>query len=454
LLVALLLVGCGSSSPEPVPEQSSPRPSWLAEAERIERPPVRRPLRELLGIASNPQDLPLGNDDEARALRQGYWDAALELGGAMVRRDFRWEEIEPSDGQFEFAAYDQLVDEAESHGVRLLGTLDYGTKWASSEGSSVAPPDNPADYADYAARVAERYAGRMLGWEIWNEPNNPFFWSADQREAPARYAPLLARASEAIRAVDPGATVVLGGTTFTPAPPILQLGAMDFLSQAFAAAPDLAASYDVAAIHTYMAYPPHDPPEHGENLDPPLRAKIEMHAWLQQLHGAADRPLWITEMGWPTYARVSAQEQADYTARGTILAARYGAEAIFWYTLRNGEEIGDIVPEGGFGLREYAPAGADGSAPKPAFVALQTLLTVVGERWASSDDPQLEGMPADGYAVRFSGPGGADVLALWTIETNAMVQLPAAAELIDQQGEHRGSSDQVAIGPSVTYALL
>ena len=51
---------------------------------------ILRARHELCGIASNPGDMPLGADARAVALRKGYLDAARDLGGVMIRRDFRW----------------------------------------------------------------------------------------------------------------------------------------------------------------------------------------------------------------------------------------------------------------------------------------------------------------------------------------------------------------------------
>ena len=75
----------------------------------VARAPTRRKLREICGIASNPGDLPVGTDPRSVLLRQGYFDSALELGGVRIRRDFRWQDIEPTEGQFDFSAYDALV---------------------------------------------------------------------------------------------------------------------------------------------------------------------------------------------------------------------------------------------------------------------------------------------------------------------------------------------------------
>ena len=56
-----------------------------------------------------------------------------------------------------------------------------------------------------------RYKDRVHHWEIWNEPNYWRFW-LPQPDVGA-YTTLLKQAYAAIKAVDPAATVMVGGLT-------------------------------------------------------------------------------------------------------------------------------------------------------------------------------------------------------------------------------------------------
>src|SRR6185503_20320266 len=58
----------------------------------------------------------------------------------------------------------------------------------------------------FVAQTAARYRGKGIVWEVWNEPDT-WYWKG----TPAQYAELLARAYTQIKAVDPAATVALGG---------------------------------------------------------------------------------------------------------------------------------------------------------------------------------------------------------------------------------------------------
>jgi hypothetical protein len=240
--------------------------------------------------------------------------------------------------------------------------------------------------------------------------------------------------------------------------PQLIEGAIPWLERMYAARPGLARAFDVAGVHTYAQYPPERPPEVGELFDPPLEAKIQMHAWLLDKQGAGDKPIWITEIGWPVWASVDRAGQARLTVRATILAVHAGASGVFWYTLRDGPHPTTFPPEDAFGLLGNdvdVDAGRE-AAPKPVYVALKTLLATVGERWATTDPAPISGMPPDGHAVVFRGRSEGDVVAVWTVTTaSADVRLDrGTADVIDQMGAIRGTAaagGSFTIGPDVTY---
>jgi hypothetical protein len=434
-------------------------PQWLGDAGLVTRAPVQRPLHELCGIASNPGDMPLGDDPASAALRKGYFDAAVDLGGVMIRRDIRFDEVEPQKGTFVWDRYDELVTELQAYepdGVRMLATLDYGTKWAHPGASDIFwPPDDPQDFADYAGAVAARYAGRFVGYEIWNEPNGGFrFWKTGLSGDPVGYGTLLATAAPAIHAADPTTPVMLGGTVFTPQ--IIE-GAMQWLGEAYAARPDLGKSFEIAGIHTYQEYPPSTAPEIGSYKDAPLEDKISMHAWLLAQHGGDDKPIWITEIGWPVAAPVDEAGQARFTVRATILAARAGAGGIFWYTLRDGPDPTSLPPEDAFGLlhHDYDPAAGNPPSPKPVYVALRALLATVGERWPDPSDPATKSPPSGVYEVAFAGTDPGRVYAMWTATGDAaMVAAPIDGEVREQDGSLRAmvkKGETVAVSGDVTY---
>ena len=299
--------------------------------------------------------------------------ARLMEGGwvRMARESFDWNRLETRKGWFEWAKFDQAVEVARAHNVALVGRLEYSASWASSApGSAPAadrpyyPPSNVADYVDYVAAVVARYKDRVATWEIWNEENSAGFW----KPAPsaAAYADLLKVAYSAIKAEDPGATVLLGGTVgFDKAflDGIVTAGAWN--------------SFDALAIHTYVA---------------PQPETSMIVSWLDNARAyvaqKGAKPIWITEFGWSTYTGsgasyvgVSEAKQAEYTARTYLHGARVGIRGVFVYNL---VEYGTSATSK---LDNYGLVEA-GGRQKPAYAALRRVAEALdGGTTAGLADP-------------------------------------------------------------------
>jgi hypothetical protein len=272
----------------------------------------------------------------------------------MARESFDWNRLEPRQGWFEWAKFDQAVEVARAHNVSILGRLEFSAAWASSAPSSASatdrafyPPASTATFAAYATAVVNRYKDRVHVWEIWNEENSAIFW----KPAPSAtaYANLLKAAYAAIKAADPTATVLIGGIvgfdrTFMDG--IVAAGAWN--------------SFDALAIHAYVAPGP----------------ETSMYStWLQNARAYVDtkgpKPIWITEFGWSTYSGsgsgyigVSEATQAAYTARAYLSAAVAGVRGVFAYELM---EHGTSTTSR---LDNYGLIEASGRT-KPAYSALR-----------------------------------------------------------------------------------
>ena len=225
-----LTAGCTATTTQP-DAGSTPDASAGADAgpvlcdalsgELLPRPPSSKRLRDICGLASTGGQQPIGDSAWSTFRRDRFLDAAVDLGGVMIRRDVRWSEIERIRGTFDFSVYDTMLDEMDARGIRFLGNLAYGNPWATStpQADEFFPPDDPQDFARFAGETARHFAGRVVAWEIWNEPNAGFrFWKGvDLSGDPYAYADLLAAAGQAIHEADPTTPVMLGGTVFTPA---------------------------------------------------------------------------------------------------------------------------------------------------------------------------------------------------------------------------------------------
>jgi Ca2+-binding RTX toxin-like protein len=251
------------------------------------------------------------------------------LGVAQIRTDLWWNVVQArGPGTFDWRVFDRVLDTAQSHGIDILPVLGRAPSWATTSG-------NVKDFAAFAAAAAARYGSDgIVAWEIWNEPNLTSFWGGTPD--PAVYARLLTAAYDAIKAVDPGATVLSGGLAAVPTtdtgPAPRWMAATEFLEGVYAAGRD-AEFFDAVAFHPYTwpFMPSHSASWSGWTImTSSLRA-------IMTAHGDGDATIWVTEYGAPTAGStraVSEQVQAIILVEAAGLAAsddRIGP--VFCYSL-------------------------------------------------------------------------------------------------------------------------
>jgi hypothetical protein len=106
-----------------------------------------------------------------------------EAGIKWLRKDFYWDEIEPSQGCFDFSKYDKIVTRAEAYGIELLPILDYCARWATSDPNGPSdidadkyPPKEMSYYKKFVYETVKHFKSDIHCWEIWNEENSVIFW--------------------------------------------------------------------------------------------------------------------------------------------------------------------------------------------------------------------------------------------------------------------------------------
>jgi hypothetical protein len=388
-------------------------------------------------VASNANFVPGATLAERTANYRRLFDAGVRA----VRLDVNWVQVEPvgaPKGAYDFTERDREVHAITAAGLKVIAILAYGHPGYSRLGTFVSqtpaaggippfsvanaqyfPPDDPADFARYARATAEHYRGKVVAWEVWNEQNEGYrFWPP--HEDPAAYARLLCTTYPQLKAADPQTPVLYGGLFFPAVADAPGMSAPDFVEAGYAADPGVGRCYDAMAYHPY-AYPFTSP-----ELDVPIRGSVlsaadQMRAVLAR-HGDGGRPLWITEVGWPTHDRaygVPEAKQAQYLARLYLASFAQGLPTVGWYTYGDSEDPTGANQEAWFGL--FRPD----NTPKPAYRALRTLTsTFAGTRFAA-DRSRALGLPTGapdlggrGFALEYRRPG-ARVTALWLASESA-----------------------------------
>lgn len=248
----------------------------------------------------------------------------LRTGGVdSVRVPISWSAAQPFSGaEAHFTAPDQLIAGATAAGLKVLPFVYDAPSWAvspavvpSSGGRSKAPKTLPvktgaqrAAWASFLQLVVARYGPGgafwtanpalpetpIRTWQIWNEQNFKYFVV---RPNPADYGKLVNVSYAAIKGVDSGAKLILGGMFARPKEaefkrkPAQAYFASDFLEQLYRSTPGIKRKFSGVALHPYTT--------EYQQLTPDIE---EFRSVLTANHDAG-KGLWITEIGWSSQPR-------------------------------------------------------------------------------------------------------------------------------------------------------
>jgi Cellulase (glycosyl hydrolase family 5) len=328
-------------------------------------------------------------------------------GIGWIRDEVYWSEVEKEKGLFTFPpAYDHYLKAARGRGIEVLLILDFSNPLYT--GSDKRAPANDAErqaFARYCREVVKRCAPfGVRHYEIWNEPNASTFWRPQPN--PEDYARLLESAFRACKEADPKATVLGCSTAGVD---------LDYIGRVIRAGG--ASFMDGVSFHPYC------------QPSPPERKLLTDISKVQK--AAPDKPLWITEFGYPTHAGpagVDEEAQANYLVRAFLLARSFPAVKRFcWYDFQND---GEDPAEGEF---NFGLVRMD-KTPKPAYRAYKTMTSLVGD--LAPAELRVEGGT---YIARF-GEGERPLLAVWRLGGAESTQIPypdGPCRIIERDGESR-----------------
>ncbi len=315
-------------------------------------------------------------------------ETAASLGMRWIKLEINWRDLEPAKGEPSFTALDAVVDTLKAANFNLLFTVTSAPAWARASTDEDGPPDNFADYGLFVSLLAQRYAGRVQAYEIWNEPNLRREWNSTIHSISATsYIELLRVGYTAIKAADPSAVVVSAGLAPTGYNDgVNAINDRLFLRGLYTAG--LASTSDAVGAHPQGWANPPDAlccaPAVGVEThyqDPSFYFLNTLNDYRQIMVDNQDggTAIWVTEFGWGTsedadppsetnifVSYTSLEEQASYLPRGFELGAELGfVGPMFLYNL-NGCQAQLPSIESCY----YSLIGPDG-IPRPAFAAVQ-----------------------------------------------------------------------------------
>ena len=226
-------------------------------------------------------------------------------GVETVRPVVYWADMQPErGGPLITTSLDRLIGEAAKNGIGVEPVVLRAPDWARVDPKNVSsPPKDPADFAAFLTALVGRYGPSgtfwtdnpsvpkrpQRVWQVWNEPNLDRYWSSPTPFAKP-FVALLKAAHDAIKAADPGATVVAPG---------FGNKSWQAMEKAYKAGMNHS-MYDVAATHPF-----------SYRVANVLKI-VKLVRGVMAKHGDAKVPLSISEITWASSKGEAATDISDF----------------------------------------------------------------------------------------------------------------------------------------------
>ena len=260
--------------------------------------------------------------------------AHIEAAGfRWLRQSLAWDSIEPRRGLLDWSGWDRLMRTLRDFPhLELVAVLQHSPAWARSPSAPgtlrSAPPQSPADFANFAHAFAARYGDDIHHYQIWDEPNLSDAWGGIPPH-PADYVALLAAAHAAILQADTDASIIAAGLAPTTETGGQNISDIRYLRSMYAQG--AAAYMDIVAAKPYgFSVSPLDRTVDESVLN---FSRIVALREIMLEYGDGKKALWASHYGWNSlpsgwsgapsiWGQVSAEQQMRYTLQALDRAHR------------------------------------------------------------------------------------------------------------------------------------
>lgn len=283
-----------------------------------------------------------------------------QLNVCWVRYQVHWgkrkktdQGIETSPGVYNWSQVDAAVAAMNAAHIYIDFPIQQAPSWdmtQTCDGKPFLP--GPTQMSTFASLLATRYNGKnghgyINAFEIGNEEYDNFYIKGDPASLQCRnasyYGPVLQAGYEAIKQASPHALVGMFGMWYHNLPHI-----QSFMTYLY--------SNGYGKYMDYMNF------HYYNDAGSPAISQGDRPSfdqWWQTMHtvaakyGFANKPIWVTETGWPTTGfqsstTVTPQVQANNMQYiYSQAAASKVIQKVFWFTINYGKQSDNIYPPGG-----------------------------------------------------------------------------------------------------------
>lgn len=387
------------------------------------------------------------------------YDKVAALGVKWIRIQSGWARTEKQKGVYDFAWLDKIVDNLLRRGLQPWVCLCYGNGLYNAEAAKIfgcvgCPPimseEEKRAWSNYVSALTARYRGKIVWYEVWNEPDGKWCWKHGPNGA--EYGELIKATAAAIKAGNPEAKVIGGSTC------LRDLSWLNNVLQTGAA--------KVMDALTYHAYTPNE----LEGFDRVKALRSLCHVYNPQIEiiqGETGTQSRSDGAGALAGAAWTPERQAKFMARHLVADLMSNVKFASYFSCMDMIEalngtVGNKASYLDYGY--FGVLGADFDAngvstgdytPKPSYRTLQVIAAIFREEWSLAElplelqfpqnSPRLLRNSDEGWNILMQGfgkPNGSAALVYWkptelmtttyeaTIGFEAAA-LPGTARLVD-----------------------
>ncbi|MBZ0279591.1 MAG: O-antigen ligase family protein [Anaerolineae bacterium] len=227
-------------------------------------------------------------------------DRMQEVHVNWVRQAIRWDVIEPNPRDYKWDILDPIIAAFKPNpDLKLIAVLVNTPPWARSDraidNNPTTPPENPANFAEFAAVIAARYGDVIDYYQIWDEPNLTHAWGGQEPHA-ASYLAVLAAAYQSIHGSDINATVISAALA-----PTVETGPENISDLIFLRDMYRLGAKDYMDAVAAKPYGFHTPPD-DRTVAPDVLNFSRIIALREEMvkNGDGSKALWASNWGWNT----------------------------------------------------------------------------------------------------------------------------------------------------------
>lgn len=310
------------------------------------------------------------------------------LGGVRLwDSGVRWDQVETSQGVYNWTRLDKQVAAAKKAGVKeITYVLGSTPEWAASHvrpntyyygGGTASEPKQLSYWRDWVRAVATRYKGQITSYQIWNEANLASFWAPEVPKHWQRMALLTQIAADEIRAIDSSAKIVSASSTVMQSK---KFATESFFYRYLRSVAKRKIRLNAISLHLY----PWTTKGPGGGTPESRLKGLKMARQVIDKLGLSSVPIWDTEVNYGNQRDnghpqevFSSKVGSAYLARTYVDSLRYGVSKVFWYSWDS------YV----MGITTTDPATGVTTGPGTAFFTTEDWLT--GARWGACKDDRV-----------------------------------------------------------------